>query len=141
MARDITNTFNAWTFDLDSDMVKRAGRRNLRRPSTTGLWAGNVRRIPVPDASYDAVFNFGVIHHVVDWRAALGEVFRVLKPGGRFYCEEITHPLLSRLMAHPQQDRFEGLAFREGLSQAGFDVHGVREMGDLYLWVIAVKPV
>ena len=27
------------------------------------------------------------------------------------------------------------------LSQAGFDVHGVREMGDLYLWVIAVKPV
>lgn len=133
-------------FDLDSDMVKRAGRRNLRRASRTGLWAGNVRRIPVPDASYDAVFNFGVIHHVVDWRAALGEVFRVLKPGGRFYCEEIlkryiTHPLLSRLMAHPQQDRFDGLVFREGLSQAGFDVHGVREMGDLYLWVIAVKPV
>lgn len=63
-------------------------------------------------ASYDAVVNFGAIHHVVRWRQAIGEIARVLKPGGAFYCAEIlsryiTHPLLGRLMDHPQADRFD----------------------------------
>lgn len=132
-------------FDMDRSMVMRAGRRNDRRASTIGLWAGNVRQIPAPDGSYDAVFNFGVIHHVVDWRAALGEVFRVLKPGGRFYCEEIlkhyiTHPFWGRLMVHPQYDRFDGATLTAALEKTGFKVRRAREMGDLYVWVIADKP-
>lgn len=132
-------------FDLDKAMVARAGRRSVRRRAATGLWVGNVRRIPVADGTYDAVFNFGVIHHVVDWRAALGEVFRVLKPGGRFYCEEIlkyyiTHPFWGRLMKHPQNDRFDGVALVEALEQAGFVVPRRRELGDLYFWGIADKP-
>ena len=132
-------------FDMDRGMVERAGRRNGGRASATGFWAGNVRQIPAPDRFYDAVFNFGVIHHVVDWRAALGEVFRVLKPGARFYCEEIlsyyiTHPIWGRLMAHPQHDRFDGTMFTTALQQVGFKVRNAREMGNLYLWVIADKP-
>ena len=34
-------------------------------------------------ATYDAVVDFGIIHHIPHWRAALAEIFRVLKPGGR----------------------------------------------------------
>jgi ubiquinone/menaquinone biosynthesis C-methylase UbiE len=132
-------------FDLDRDMVARARRRRLRRTAGTRLWVGNVRRIPVADATYDAVFNVGVLHHVVDWRAALGEVFRVLKPGGRFYCEEIlrryiSHPVWGRLMKHPQHDRFDEADFRAALAQAGFDLPRTKEMGDLYFWGIADKP-
>ena len=132
-------------FDLDSDMVRRAGRRNVSRAPTTGLWAGNVRQIPAPAMTYDAVFNFGVIHHVMDWRAALEEVFRVLKPGARFYCEEIlgyyiTHPVWGRLMVHPQHDRFDGTMFTTALKKVGFMVRRAREMGELYIWVIADKP-
>ena len=35
------------------------------------------------------MFDFGIIHHVPQWRRALAEVARVLKPGGRFYAEEV----------------------------------------------------
>lgn len=142
---DLFGAAEVHAFDLDGDMVARAGRRRPRRAAGTHLWVGNVRRIPVADGTYDAVFNFGVLHHVVDWRAALDEVFRVLKPGGRFYCEEIlrryiTHPIWGRLMKHPRHDRFDGAAFTAALAQAGFDVPRTKEMGDLYYWGIADKP-
>jgi ubiquinone/menaquinone biosynthesis C-methylase UbiE len=132
-------------FDLDWWMVDQARRRRLRRQRNARMWAGNVRHIPVEDAHYDAVFNFGILHHVVDWRAGLKEIYRVLKPGGRFYCEEIlaryiTHPVLGRLMKHPQSDRFDQAAFCTAAAQTGFAVKSVRDMADLYLWVIADKP-
>lgn len=131
-------------FDMDGRMVAQLRRRRLQRRRDSRAWVGNVRRIPVRDESYDAVFNFGVIHHVLDWRAGLREVSRVLKPGGRFYCEEIlaryiTHPVLGRLMRHPQEDRFDGATFRAALAQSGFTVKAAREMAHLYLWVIADK--
>jgi hypothetical protein len=31
------------------------------------------------DAGYDTVFEFGIIHHVEDWRAAVAEIARVLR--------------------------------------------------------------
>ena len=39
--------------------------------------------LPVPDASYDAVFSKDAILHVVDKEALLSEINRVLRPGGR----------------------------------------------------------
>lgn len=141
---DVFGATTVHAFDLDHKMVDRARRRQGRRNPSVRFWTGNARRIPIPDATYDAVFNFGTLHHVVDWRAALAEVRRVLKPGGRFYCEEIlahyiTHPFWGRLMTHPQTGRFDGVGFVAALKQKGFKVREVREMGDLYIWVIADK--
>lgn len=131
-------------FDVDPKMISLVCRRYQTRKRRTRLWVGNIRHIPVAGASYDAVFNFGAIHHVVRWRQALGEVFRVLKPGRPFYCEEIlskyiTHPLLGRLMDHPQEDRFDTPQFITALQQEGFRIRAFRQMADLYLWVVAVK--
>jgi SAM-dependent methyltransferase len=43
---------------------------------------GDATRLEFPDRSFDAVTMFDVIEHVPDDRRALGEAFRVLKPGG-----------------------------------------------------------
>jgi ubiquinone/menaquinone biosynthesis C-methylase UbiE len=131
-------------FDLDPKMIALVRQRQRIGSLRTRLWVGNLRHIPVADASYDAVVNFGAIHHVISWRQAIGEIARVLKPGGRFYCEEIlsryiTHPLLRKLMDHPQEDRFDTPQFIFALQQNGFRIHAYRQIADLYLWVVAIK--
>jgi arsenite methyltransferase len=45
---------------------------------------GSTEELPFPDASFDVVISNGVFNLVVNKVKALGEVFRVLKPGGRF---------------------------------------------------------
>jgi len=42
------------------------------------------------------VFDFAILHHVEDWRAALADIARVLRPGGRFSFEEVTATALAR---------------------------------------------
>ena len=82
-------------------MIARARRRlwdsNERRAA---LVLGDVTALPAADASFDAVFDYGAIHFVADWRRALDEVRRVLRPGGRYFFEWVTgralrafHPL------------------------------------------------
>jgi len=45
---------------------------------------GSCLEIPAPGASFDLVVAFEIIEHLSDWRAFLGEVRRVLSPGGQF---------------------------------------------------------
>lgn len=53
---------------------------------------GDILNLPYPDASFDAVtISFG-LRNVADIPRALAEIHRVLRPGGRFVCLELTHP-------------------------------------------------
>jgi ubiquinone/menaquinone biosynthesis C-methylase UbiE len=51
---------------------------------------GDATRLAAPDAVFDAVFGYHVLHHAVAWRDAVREAARVLRPGGRFYSCEMT---------------------------------------------------
>jgi ubiquinone/menaquinone biosynthesis C-methylase UbiE len=131
-------------FDLDPRMVARARRRLRAKSSRLNLWVADASAIPAASATYDAVFDFGIIHHIPDWRRALGEVARVLKPGGRFYAEEmlaafIGHPIVRRLLEHPQADRFNAAGFRTGLEEAGFTVHASEQLWDAAAWFTATR--
>ncbi len=122
--------------DLDPRMLAQAKRRLQSRGDRVRLWLGSVTAIPVEDRCYDAVFDFGIIHHVPNWRDAVAEVYRVLRPGGRFYAEEvltklITHPLWRRLLRHPQRDRFDHETLHNALAQAGFAVTAAKPLGGL----------
>ena len=133
-------------FDLDERMVKLAQWRLGSKKDQVRLWKANATAIPVGDASYDAVFDFDVIHHIVAWRKAVEEAFRVLKPGGRFYAGEelakaICNPFWRRILNHPQTDRFGVAEFCDALESCGFQIIGVKELhGDL-AWFVAEKPM
>jgi ubiquinone/menaquinone biosynthesis C-methylase UbiE len=46
---------------------------------------GNAEGLDFPDASFDAVYSFGVLHHTPDIERSVAEVHRVLRPGGTAY--------------------------------------------------------
>jgi demethylmenaquinone methyltransferase / 2-methoxy-6-polyprenyl-1,4-benzoquinol methylase len=79
---------NVTGLDFSERMLERA-----RRKSTAVEWVrGNVLALPFPDGSFDAVtVGFG-IRNVEDLEAGLRELARVLRPGGRLGCLEITRP-------------------------------------------------
>ncbi len=45
---------------------------------------GDIERLPFSDGSFDGVLLSGVVHHFPDPSRCAMEVFRVLRPGGRF---------------------------------------------------------
>src|SRR5688500_6860118 len=47
------------------------------------LAAADVRRLPFRDGTLDLVYSMGTIEHFPEYRAAVAEIFRVLKSGGR----------------------------------------------------------
>ncbi|MET1087660.1 MAG: class I SAM-dependent methyltransferase [Arthrobacter sp.] len=137
--------------DLDSAMIELAGRRlagygdrvSLAQGSATDLRSA----LNAGDGGYDAVFDFGIVHHIPDWRAAIAEVSRVLAPGGSFYFEEVTahalaRPIYQRLFDHPTEHRFTAEQFLDELAHRGLVVLGsvTRISGD-YLLGVAAKPV
>lgn len=133
-------------FDLDPRTVALARRRLSRHGSRVRVWVGDASTISAPDASYDAVFDFAIIHHVPNWRRVLTEVQRVLEPGGTFYAEEvlrrfIVHPITRRLVEHPLEDRFDAAGFVRGLEAAGLQPLATRELWDSFAWFTARKAV
>jgi arsenite methyltransferase len=60
-----------------------AGAANLE------VLAGNAESIPLPDASVDVVSSNGVLNLVPDKPAAIREIARVLRPGGRLQLADI----------------------------------------------------
>ena len=131
-------------FDLDPNMIDLASQRLRRRAGRVRLWVGDAESIPATDGAYDAVFDFGIIHHIHSWRNALREVERVLKPGGRFYAEEvlkrfILNPVARQLLDHPLNDRFDHWTFIDGIEAAGLQVLRSRDLAGLFGWYVAQK--
>lgn len=114
-------------FDLDPDMVRLAQQRLARFAERVHLAVGDAVAIAEHDASVDAVVDFAIIHHVPDWQAAISEVRRVLRPGGRFFFEEVTRHALNRwsyrtFLDHPSENRFSAAEFISALEQQGISV-------------------
>jgi ubiquinone/menaquinone biosynthesis C-methylase UbiE len=115
-----------YAIEIDPEQLRRAERRLAAHFGRRAVLAlGSVEYLPFADQYFDAVFDFGVLHHVPGWQTALAEIGRVLKPGGRFFFEEVTRDALNRwlyrtLLDHPAENRFS-----EGEFVAELMAHGI----------------
>lgn len=69
--------------DLSSSFMRELRRREpaLRLAVAEAEW------LPYRSESFDAVSMYALLHHLVDYRTALREAHRVLKPGGALYID------------------------------------------------------
>jgi SAM-dependent methyltransferase len=74
--------------------VATAAARGLRAVKADGEF------LPFRDASVAAVVYNGALHHIIDYRAALREALRVLRPGGRLVVFEPVSSAFSRVVHH-----------------------------------------
>jgi len=127
-ARIIMNAFSPSSLDaldIDPAMVSLARRKQRSwKMERLRVLAGDAQELPYRSGSFDAVFNYGIVHHLEDWQRGIHEISRVLKPGGAFYFEEIypplyANPLFRHLLAHPTENRFHGPEFRSFLASSG----------------------
>ncbi len=107
--------------DVDPAMIRLASRKQPGWTVDRLLFlVGDAQQLPYADAGMDAVFNFGIIHHLEDWEQGIREIARVLKNGGVYYFEEIypalyANVITSRLLDHPTENRFHGSEYRAAL--------------------------
>lgn len=82
-------------FDLDDDAVQDATERCGDFPQVI-VRQGDVTRLPLEDASVDLYVCFETIEHVDNDVGVVDEAWRVLKPGGCFFCSSpnrtVTNP-------------------------------------------------
>jgi ubiquinone/menaquinone biosynthesis C-methylase UbiE len=131
--------------DLDEDMIARARRFvSVVQREQVHLYVGDTLFLPYRDAAVDAVFGFGVLHHLPDWRAGIAEIARVLKPGGVYFLEEFyppfyLNPLVRRLVTHPEKDRFYSRDLWQALADNGLPIQNALEIKALGLLAICRK--
>jgi ubiquinone/menaquinone biosynthesis C-methylase UbiE len=128
--------------DLDEAMISEATRYIPPGPrEKINLYVGDSFFLPHRDASMDAVFGFGVLHHLPDWQGGVKEIARVLKPGGLYFLEEFYPPfylnfLARRLVVHPEENRFYSRDLRDNLKAAALPIEKALELK--ILGIIAV---
>jgi ubiquinone/menaquinone biosynthesis C-methylase UbiE len=143
--------------DVSANMLRLAGRRLLGLPNIRLVEISGYDLHPIPDASVDVVYTTVVFMHLEEWDRYnyVLEAKRVLKPGGRFYCDNVDLASErgwavfeeSRLTFKPQErpsqiskcsTQPEIEAF---LCHAGFDDICVKRRLDFWVYGWGVKPL
>ena len=110
----------------------------------TTFVVGDVSSLEYPDASFDLIVDFGILHHVPNWRDALAELHRTLKVNGELLFEEL--PLetwergigipFKRITDHPYDHMFRKQEFVDELESLGCSVetHENSPLSFYYFW-------
>ena len=98
-------------------------------------------RLPFPDGFFGAVLAFEVLEHVEDDEALLGEIARVLRPGGAFVMSTPVHrvkwSVLDDACHHVRRDEPESLLGK--LESREFEVVGYSFTTSEALWLTRLR--
>lgn len=83
--RWLPDTASLLLTDFSEGMLA-AARANVPMRPNIAFAQVDIQAIPYPDDSFDLIIANAMLYHVPDLDKALGEVARVLKPGGRLVC-------------------------------------------------------
>lgn len=132
-------------FDIDSDMIGKAKKYlSFDQKKRIFLSIADVIKIPYKNQIFNAVFIFGVLHHIPLWWEAITEISRVLKPGGVFVFEELYPSLYQNfitkhILLHPKENRFHSDDLKSALYEAGLPLKTAWEIKSLGIVGISEK--
>jgi len=95
-----TYEMNVYGTDYDCEQIQIA--RNMQ-PENANLHykVEDAANLSFQDASFDLVVSQNVFHHIPNWKSAVKEVGRVLKPGGYLIWLDFAFPKLIRTLVQP----------------------------------------
>lgn len=128
--------------DLTPEMLRAAVRAG--RDRSAALLVADVARLPLRDASFDAVFAAGLISHLPGPHAELREMARVVRPGGRL---ALFHPISRAVLAARQGRRLtpDDLRaepnLRQALAASGWRLISYADEDSRFLALAVRQPV
>ena len=131
--------------DLDFQMTQKAATYlKCGNQQKIHFCTGDATYLPFGHKLFDAVFGFGVLHHVLEWRRSLLEVVRVLKNGGVYYMVEFYPGLYQnfitkRLFVHPECNRFTSPELRDAFEDVNLTLTHTFEMKKMGILGIGIK--
>jgi ubiquinone/menaquinone biosynthesis C-methylase UbiE len=138
-----------YAIDIDPKQIELATKK-IRDKSIT-FEVADVVKLPYKSESLDLVLDFSVLYHIPNWKEALKEIKRVLKPGGQFILEDLSieglghdfGKVFRRLFMHTYKRPYKRDEFFEYLKSQGWHLTTRRVFSPLgfeYFIVIAAKP-
>ena len=123
--------------DLDEKMIKNASKRN--HDKSISFRVMDASKLDFQDKYFDAVFDFGIIHHIPNWKDSLNEIKRVLKPNGEVILEDLSIASFSHgignlwriLSDHPYQSMYTPEQFTEFMNDIGLTINKYKEYNPL----------
>jgi len=114
--------------DLDPRLIAKAKARTS--DSAVIFQVADACSLDYPDDAYDAIFDFGVIHHIHNWQDCLRELRRVVKPGGKIFVIDTPIESYGSLLGwiirictvHPYDEMFNENEFVEYLGELGLKI-------------------
>lgn len=120
---------NIEAVDYDDKMINKASKRNSS--PEINFQQMDAANLTFPDQMFDAVFDFGIIHHIPNWRLCINELKRVLKPEGELLIADLSSESFSHgtgrlwkiLTDHPYETMFTAQEFVDYLEKIGFRIN------------------
>ena len=133
--------------DLDMQMIRKArDYAGVNNDRNLFYCRASATYLPFHNSTFDAIFGFGFLHHVLKWQNSITEIVRVLRPGGIYYLMELYPALYQnfltrRLLVHPEKNRFNSADLRKTMVAEGLELAHSLEINKIGILAIGTKNV